>query len=369
MDPNATSDADNSNRDAAEKVVRDQLDAIYDNRPAVTTPAASTDKPAASTHAHAYQSQAKHFQRYHTEWQNYYQKYYEQYYVGHMHQVLAAKEQEAKAKEEAAKTPQEKRDEAVFDLRQRIVTNTKTTAKKARKSRHFIPIMSALVVMFVVGFLQYNEIIFGTVQAFVSPGTIDPQNIITDPTASVAVGPDAKLIIPKINVDVPIIDNVAIDYNAQMAAMQKGVAHFAIPGANSEPGQNGNTVYSGHSSNDLFDPGDYKFIFAQLDKLTTGDTFFVNYNSVRYTYTVTGKKVVKPDDVASLYGDNSKPRLTLITCTPLGTSTNRLLVFADQVSPDPSKATATNAQATSSDGAAMPGNAPTALERLFGAKG
>src|SRR5206468_715109 len=102
----------------------------------------------------------------------------------------------------------------------------------------------------------------------------------------------------------------------------------AVPGADSVPGQVGNTVFSGHSSNDLFEAGDYKFIFAQLDKLQNGDTIYVNYNSVRYTYTVMKEQVVKPDNVQALYGYTDKPYLTLITCTPLGTSQNRLLVTA-----------------------------------------
>lgn len=126
-------------------------------------------------------------------------------------------------------------------------------------------------------------------------------------------------------------------------------------------------MFSGHSSNDLFDPGDYKFIFAQLDKLQLGDTIYVHYNGTRYTYTVTKKEVVKPTNVNALLGMDSKPYLTLITCTPLGTATNRLLVKAEQVTPDPTKAKSPDAIATNGK-AVMAGSAPTILERLFGAR-
>lgn len=372
---------DQTQRDAAEKVVRDQLDAIYHNQPHVNMPARSNEHHHHKHHKqHPQQPQnqtqqssqfvadpeVNPWQKYHQQWQEYYQRYYENYYVGHMHQVIQEKDKEKEEAVEAAKSPDQKKAEEIEGLRAKIVDNAKEKAQKARKSRHFIPLMSAIVVVLVVAFLQYNQIIIGNVQAYVSPGAIDPQNIVVDPNSDTHVTADPRLIIPKINVDVPVIYNVALDYNAQMAAMQKGVAHFAIPGADSVPGQLGNTVFSGHSSNDLFDPGDYKFIFAQLDKLQQGDTIYVNYNSVRYTYTVTKTAIVKPSDVNALEGYTDKPYLTLITCTPLGTSLNRLLVYAEQVAPDPSKASAANSSAGGGQ-ATIPGNAPTVLERLFGA--
>src|ERR1700757_5289774 len=191
MDPKNASDADNSKRDEAAGVVRDTLDAIYENQPKQAQADQHHQNHAQTTHAN-------HWQRYHTEWQNYYQKYYEQYYVGHLHHVLKEKAEEQARQEEAKKTPEEKRDEDILNLRQKIVLGAKSKAKRARKSRHFIPAMSAIVVMLVVAFLQYNEVLFANVQAFVSPGAIDPQNIVVDPTASVQVSPDPKLIIPKI---------------------------------------------------------------------------------------------------------------------------------------------------------------------------
>lgn len=358
MQPNNTnSTPGNAQRDAAADVVRGHIDSLYDNQQ--TTP--QTQQPAAQQQPTNQQRSASNWQQYHTQWQQYYQKYYEQYYVGHLHQAV---EQQKKV----PLTPKEQKDEELYDMRQKIVSKASTTAKKARKSRHFIPIASALMVVLVVAFLQYNEQLIANVQAYVSPGTIDPQNIVVDPTADVKVSADPKLIIPKINVNVPVVYNVGYDHNSQMKAMEKGVAHFAIPGANSVPGQVGNTVFSGHSSNDLFDPGDYKFIFAQLDKLQNGDTIYVNYNSVRYTYTVMKKEVVMPSQVDKLTYATDKPVLTLITCTPLGTAEKRLLVTAEQVAPDPSKAAAATQTTNSQASATMTGNAPSALERLFGAR-
>ena len=360
MNPQKPSD---NTRDAAANIVRGQLDALYGDQPKITTATPKDAPQQQSQQPQAYQP-ANSWQQYHSQWQDYYQKYYERYYVGKLHQAIT----DTKEETAAHSTPEEKKDAELYDLRQKIVKTAKDSAKKARKSRHFIPVISAFVVVLVVAFLQYNEVIFANVQAYVSPGAIDPQNIVIDPNSNTQVSADPKLIIPKINVDVPVIYDVGYDHDSQMAAMEKGVAHFAIPGADSRPGQIGNTVLSGHSSNDLFEPGDYKFVFAQLDKLQTGDTIYVNYNSVRYTYSITKKQVVKPSNVQALYGYTDKPYLTLITCTPLGTSKDRLLVTAEQISPDPAKASAANAAGNGAK-AAMPGNGPTALEKLFGAKG
>lgn len=362
---NSNSTPDNTQRDAAVDVVRGQLDAIYggNTHQQQSEAAQRVVTPQSQSRTTSQQAPSSdHWQQYHTQWQQYYQKYYEQYYVGHLGQVL---DQQRKAE----LAPREKHDEDLLDMRQKIVAKASTTAKKARKSRHFLPLASAFVVVAVVAFLQYNEQLAATVQAYVSPGAIDPQNIVVDPTADVKVSPDPKLIIPKINVNVPVVYGVGYDHNSQMKAMEKGVAHFAIPGANAVPGQIGNTVFSGHSSNDLFDSGDYKFIFAQLDKLQVGDTIYANYNSIRYTYTITKKEVVLPSQVDKLTYTTDKPVMTLITCTPLGTAEKRLLVTAEQVSPDPTKAVAANAPAAGGEaGAVMSGNGPSALERLFGAR-
>ena len=371
-----------SQQQAAAQVVRSQIDAIYDSSSPVVTPATDPTNqlesvnPYDRTHSTHPQPEADQWKQYHSAWQNYYQKYYEGYYTHHLQQAMkpaqatastsvstgyfSSTEQLPPADEAITK------DEALFDLRQKLLSKVQTSAKKIRSSRHFIPIAAAVIVVLAFAFLQYNRVLISNVMAYVTPGSIDPQNIVVDPNADLTVAPEPRLIIPKINVDVPVIYDIGNDYNSQMAAMQKGVAHFAIPGASSHPGQNGNTVISGHSSNDLLDPGDYKFIFAQLDKLAIGDTIYANYSSKRYTYTITKKEVVKPNEVNKLVYATTKPVLTLITCTPLGTSTNRLLVTAEQVSPDPSAAPAAPADTGDANKATLPGNSPTFLERIFG---
>lgn len=315
--------------------------------------------------------EAQSLEQYHNAWQNYYQQYYERYYVGQVHEARQALEQHAPSPgTEAAPAISASgtitQDEALHDLRSQLRQRLAKTTQRVRGSRHFIPIASGFGVMLVFAFLQFNSVIFGAVAAYTSPGQIDQASIIIDPNASPTVGPEPKLIIPKINVDVPVDWNAKVDHDSQMAAMANGVAYFNLNGT--RPGQVGNIPISGHSSNDFFEGGSYKFIFAKLDQLKAGDAIYLNYQGTRYTYSVTGSQVVSPKEVSALTQPTTKPLLTLITCTPLGTSLNRLLVTAEQVSPNPANASATPQGPSTTSGTAMPGTAPTLLERMFGAR-
>jgi len=365
-----TNQPQETQRDAAANVIRGKIDALYGGAPATENPVVEPESPYHRTHIAHPLPEADQWKQYHSAWQQYYQKYYEQYY----------NQQQAPAQHyfSASSTPEPEpspvidetldKDEALYELRQKLLGRVKKSAGKIRRSRHFIPIVAALAVVFIFVFLQYNRVFIATVEAYVSPGSMNAQNIVIDPTADAVVGPESRLIIPKINVDVPAIYDVGVDNASQMAAMEKGVAHFPITGANSHPGEIGNTVLAGHSSNDLFDPGDYKFIFSQLEKLAPGDTIYANYQGKRYTYVVTKTEVVKPTEVNKLIYPTDKPMMTLITCTPLGTAINRLLITAEQVSPDPNAAaaapTGSGEEGSSSD---IPGNSPTFFEKLFGA--
>jgi sortase A len=360
---------------AAADVVRSQIDSLYTTASPQATPVVDIN-PYDRTHDAHPQPDLDQWKQYHSAWQTYYQKYYEGYYNHHLSQAIEKEKNHSIPDSYFTTVPDEEiieetlsKDEALFELRQKLLSKVSESAKKVRKSRHFVPISAAIIVVLVFAFLQYNQLIVANVLAYVSPGSINLQNIVVDPSADVNVSADPRLIIPKINVDVPVLYDISNDYTSQMAAMQKGVAQFAIPGASSHPGQIGNTVIAGHSSNDLIDPGDYKFIFAQLEKLQVGDTIYANYQSKRYTYTITKKEVVVPTDVSALvYDTGGKPVITLLTCTPLGTSTNRLLITGQQVSPDSAASIAAPTKSTQAT-TSIPGTTPSIFERLFGSNG
>lgn len=148
----------------------------------------------------------------------------------------------------------------------------------------------------------------------------------------------ALIKIPKLNnLEAPIVfEPSTVEYKIQLA-LREGVVHF---GGTALPGQDGNVVLFGHSSGQLWAPGNYKFVFTLLDKLEDGDIIVIDYQKTRYTYKVKNTQVVLPNAINVLQPTKT-PTLTLITCSPVGTSNKRLIVTADQISPKPAEVTST----------------------------
>lgn len=101
--------------------------------------------------------------------------------------------------------------------------------------------------------------------------------------------------------------------------MERGFWHFPT---SSQPGKRGNTVIIAHRFLHLPPRTD---TFFNLDKVRVGDKVIVEQNNATYRYTVVESKVVEKGDRSVLENYNDY-RLTLITCTPLWTSDQRLVV-------------------------------------------
>jgi len=104
-------------------------------------------------------------------------------------------------------------------------------------------------------------------------------------------------------------------------AMLEGFWHFPT---SVYPGQKGNAVVIGHRFQYL-PPA--KNTFFNLDKVKIGDSIKINQDEGIYTYIVTDIQIVEPNDVSILQKTDDY-RLTLITCTPLWTSEQRLVITA-----------------------------------------
>lgn len=143
---------------------------------------------------------------------------------------------------------------------------------------------------------------------------------------TVIVAKDSKfgLIIPKLGINTPIIDNIdAFDKNEYQLALTKGIAHAK---GSSYPGQIGNVFLFSHSSNNLIDAIRYNSQFYLLDKLEKGNSIYVAYNNIVYKYTVLDKKIVSATDIELITQDANKDEITLMTCWPAGTTFKRLVV-------------------------------------------
>ena len=143
------------------------------------------------------------------------------------------------------------------------------------------------------------------------------------------VGPQNEIIIPKIGATAPLVFINTNNEPDVLTALRDGVVHYY---GTAMPGEVGNSVFFGHSSNDWWEAGNYKFVFILLEKLTVGDTYEIHYNSRKYVYLVTQTKIVQPNDL-SVLNQTAEPTSTLITCTPPGTSWQRFIVTGKQISP------------------------------------
>lgn len=333
------------------------------------------------------------WKKYHSAWQDYYQKYYGEYYGKAAREYVARErlrlerqmmDKQRKEQEDAAsKVPErpkeiihtitEESQEVQNDFRSKIQSKAQERAKKVRKSKHFIPLTVGLVILVGGLLLQYNQVIAANIVAYVSPGNSEVTEITEiDPTVAIAVHENPTLMIPKLNVEVPITFGSQTDVKSMNVAMANGVANFSVKGASARPGEIGNFVVSGHSAGNVYGTSDYKFIFSGLTRMEAGDKIYVDYNGVRYTYRVQGTKVVEPTDVQSLAqiaNDNEGvPMITLITCTPLGTSRYRLLVYAEQINPSYENAVTpapSESEGGSDSDVSMPSNQDTPLEAFW----
>ncbi len=146
--------------------------------------------------------------------------------------------------------------------------------------------------------------------------------------------PDNRMIIPKVFKNMPIIDissdnlvnsDTQAFQNDILKGLETGVVHYPMTAL---PGQKGNFVLTGHSSYYSWKPGEFKDAFASMHNVEIGDKITVYYNQQKYIYEVIEKKVVAPDDVSVLNQPEDDYLLTTITCTPIGTNTNRLIHVA-----------------------------------------
>lgn len=140
---------------------------------------------------------------------------------------------------------------------------------------------------------------------------------------------NTQLVVPKINVNAPIVFSPTSEEKIIQEYLTKGVVHY--PGT-AVPGTVGNSFITGHSSNFWWIKGNYNYVFVNLDKLAVGDQAKIYHNGKKFVYQVSEIKVVSPTDVSVLAATDT-PVLTLMTCTPPGTNWKRLIVRFEQISP------------------------------------
>ncbi|MCI8417625.1 MAG: class C sortase [Lachnospiraceae bacterium] len=124
--------------------------------------------------------------------------------------------------------------------------------------------------------------------------------------------------IPAINVYLPIY------HGTDEAILQIAVGHIA---GSSLPigGRSTHSLLSGHRGLPSAK------LFTDLDQVVEGDVFLINVLNETYTYQVDQIRIVLPEEVEELAIEEGKDYCTLITCTPYGVNTHRILVRGHRI--------------------------------------
>jgi sortase A len=311
-------------------------------------------------------NQSYDWQQYHTAWQQYYHQYFYRYYAGWWQQQKQQIESEAQQVPQPIEAAEElsDRQKVANELREKVRTTVEKQSKKVKSSSHFKPILASVFVGSMFLLVNYNQVLVGAVKQYIAPGSVVTTPVIVEPGASNAVSAEPKIIIPKIGVEAPVVyDVTGVDEASYQKGLERGVVRL---GTTANPGTKGNVVIGGHSSNNVFNAGKFKYVFVNLKRLDVGDIFYLNYNGQRYTYKITmAKKIITPKET-SVLAQTEKPTVTLFTCDPPGTNVNRLIVQAEQIDPSPEAAAAnTNQQTTVNKNNPLPSVAPSLWDRLF----
>lgn len=119
--------------------------------------------------------------------------------------------------------------------------------------------------------------------------------------------------IPKINVHIPIY------HSSSKEVLEKGVGHLestALPIG----GESTHSILTGHRGLPNAK------LFTDLDKLKIGDLFYIQVLDEVHAYKVDQIETIKPEELKKISVYKGKDYITLITCTPYGINTHRLLI-------------------------------------------
>lgn len=126
-------------------------------------------------------------------------------------------------------------------------------------------------------------------------------------------------------IDIPVIDcSLPIYHGTDDAVLQVAVGHIegtSLPVG----GESSHCVLSGHRGLPSAK------LFTDLDKLVEGDIFTINTLDETLTYEVDQIRIVEPTNLSELQIEEGKDYCTLVTCTPYGINTHRLLVRGHRI--------------------------------------
>ena len=164
--------------------------------------------------------------------------------------------------------------------------------------------------------IAYNEALAQKTMSFtLSEEELAEYNSILDATGTGVIG---YIEIENIGVNLPIYHGTA------ESVLQVGIGH--LEGTSFPTGTTStHAVLSGHRGLPS------SKLFSDLDQMIVGDTFLLHILNQTFAYQVDQINIVLPDESQDLAIQTDKEYVTLVTCTPYGVNTHRLLVRAKRV--------------------------------------
>ena len=163
---------------------------------------------------------------------------------------------------------------------------------------------------------EYNEALSGTgIQWIMEEENLRRYETLLDPGGTGVMG---YVDVPKINVKLPIY------HGTSQEVLQIAIGHLeqtSLPVG----GSGSHCALSGHRGLPSAK------LFSDLDKLVEGDTFTLSVMNETLTYQVDRVRVVVPADMSDLAIEPGEDLCTLVTCTPYGINTHRLLVRGHRI--------------------------------------
>ena len=162
---------------------------------------------------------------------------------------------------------------------------------------------------------QYNAMLSGTAAITEGGASAPPLPYAEQLTVG---GVMAYVDIPKINVYLPV------QHGTDAETLERAVGHVV---GTSLPvgGSSTHAVLSAHSGMAS------SKLFSDIDQLTAGDTFYIHVLGDTLAYRIDAINAVLPTDTHLLQIEDGKDLVTLVTCTPFGVNTHRLLVRGHRV--------------------------------------
>ena len=168
--------------------------------------------------------------------------------------------------------------------------------------------------------IRYNEMLWqanGIIVGNMEQGILGEESYQEQLNLS-GTGMMGTISIPKINVNLPIYHGV------EEEVLVNGVGH--LPESNLPVGgENTHCILTGHRGLPNAK------LFTRLDEMETGDLFFLTVCGEKLAYQVSEIDIIHPEDVEGLGIQAEKDLVSLITCTPYGLNTKRLVVTGERI--------------------------------------